>query len=272
MERMTVSIKDDLDLEKIRVSGQAFRINDIGDKRYRFITGEDVLYIRHVDGDKYEVSCSEKKWNLVWHDYFDLGRNYATIRKELSGRHDFIDESMKCGKGIRILKQDPFEMLITFIISQRKNIPAISASVEKICLRYGKKIKTDFEEIYTFPTPDELCRATEEELKECSLGYRVPYVMDAVRRVFSGELKPDKLYDLDDEDLFNELIKVHGVGKKVANCICLFAYGRVGMVPVDVWIARAIEEKCNGVSPFEMFGENAGIIQQYIFYNMQQNN
>ena len=262
-------IKDDLDLEKIRVSGQAFRIRVMDDGSYRFITGDDVLYIKHAGADEYEVSCPKDRWDTLWHDYFDLDRDYAGIRAEMKGRHGFIDESMACGAGIRILRQDPFEMLVTFIISQRKNIPAIASSVEKLCEKFGKKIKSDREELYSFPTPEALMAATETELKACSLGYRAPYVADAAFRVATGKTDLHGLYKLSDEDLFDELIKVHGVGKKVANCICLFAYGRVAMVPVDVWIARAIEERCDGVSPFDLFGEYAGIMQQYIFYYMR---
>ncbi len=265
-----IVIKDDLDLEKIRVSGQAFRISVMDDGAYRFITGEDVLYIRNTNDDEYEISCSEEEFKAVWHDYFDLDRNYSLIRKEFRGRHGFIDESMDNGKGIRILRQDPFEMLITFIISQRKNIPAISASVEKLCERYGHSIDTDREKLYSFPSPEALFGVSDTELRECSLGYRAPYVADAAYRVATGKTDLEGLKELPDEELFNELIKVHGVGKKVANCICLFAYSRVGMVPVDVWIQRAIEERCDGVSPFELFGEYAGIMQQYIFYNMRE--
>ena len=258
-------------MHKIADSGQAFRIRRMDDGAYRFITGSEVLYIKHISEDDYEISCSKEKWEELWRNYFDLDRSYAEIRDRMKGRHDFIDESMACGAGIRILKQDPFEMLITFIISQRKNIPAISASVEKLCRRYGKKIVTKCEELYSFPEPEALSSATDKELRDCSLGYRAPYVADAAYRVANGITDLEKIKKLSDEDLFDELIKIHGVGKKVANCICLFAYSRVGMVPVDVWIKRAIDERCNGVSPFELFGEYSGIIQQYIFYNMREN-
>lgn len=161
-------------------------------------------------------------------------------------------------------------MLVTFIISQRKNIPAISKSVDHIAERYGRPIVTEFETVHAFPTPEELSAASEEDLRGCSLGYRAPYVADAVRLVLSGELDLEAVAKLGDEELFEELKKVHGVGKKVANCICLFAYGRTGLVPVDVWIARAIEQECEGVDPFAAFGDDAGIIQQYVFFYMTQ--
>ncbi len=266
---MRIEIKDDLDLGKIKESGQAFRIS-VDDKGvYRFITGGNVLYISKAGKDVYEISCTKDKWDSLWHDYFDLDRNYSGLRDELRGKNKYIDECMEYGKGIRILRQDPFEMLITFIISQRKNIPAISASVEKLCERFGKKISSEGDYIYLFPTPEALSQAKDEELRACSLGYRAPYVASAARMVSEGELDLDALHCMSDEEVFDNLIKVFGVGKKVANCICLFAYARAGMVPVDVWIGRAIEERFGGESPFDDFGEYAGIIQQYVFYTMK---
>ena len=266
---MRIEIKDDLDLEKIKESGQAFRISKDDKGVFRFITGGDVLYISKAGKDACEISCSKDKWDSLWHDYFDLDRNYSGLRDELRGKNRFIDECMEYGKGIRILRQDPFEMLITFIISQRKNIPAISASVEKLCESFGKRISSEGEDVFLFPTPEALARATDDELKACSLGYRAPYVACAARMVSDGELDLEALYTMSDEEVFDRLIKVYGVGKKVANCICLFAYARVGMVPVDVWIGRAIDERFGGESPFESFGEYAGIIQQYVFYTVK---
>ncbi len=158
-------------------------------------------------------------------------------------------------------------MLISFIISQRKSIPAISTAVESLCEKFGDLLGEDAEgKIYSFPTPERMSLATAEDFKACGLGYRAPYVSDAVEKVLSGDLDLEKIAGYDDEALFEELIKVHGVGKKVANCVLLFAYSRCSRVPVDVWISRAIEEEFGGENIFPVFGENGGIIQQYIFY------
>lgn len=108
--------------------------------------------------------------------------------------------------------------------------------------------------------------ATEQDLAECGLGYRVKYVLDAIKQANSGNLNLKTIANLPDNLLLEELQKVYGVGKKVANCIALFAYGRTGCVPVDIWISRAIENECMGISPFHLYGNNAGIIQQYVFY------
>ena len=263
---MTVGIQDDFDLEKIRQSGQCFRIRTFDDGSYRFITGREVLYIRQADGNLYEVSCCEENWNAIWKPYFSLDSDYRSIRERSAGKNPFIDRAMEESAGLRVLKQDPWEMLVTFIISQRKSIPAIAGSVEMLAEKYGSRIITDRETVYAFPTAEEMEHASIEELQNCSLGYRSKYVLDAVRKVNSGELDLDAISNLDDDALFDALQAVFGVGKKVANCICLFGYGRTGRAPVDVWIQRAIDEGCGGVNPFEQFGENAGIIQQYMFF------
>ena len=176
---------------------------------------------------------------------------------------------MEAGAGLRILRQDPWEMLITFILSQRKSIPAITAAVEGLAQRWGTPIRTELETLFAFPDPAQLAEATEAELRACALGYRAPYVLDAVRKVSGGELDLEALGDLEDGELFQQLQTVLGVGKKVAECVCLFGYGRLSRVPVDVWIERAIREKCGGCEPFSRFGDDAGVMQQYVFYAMR---
>ena len=271
---MIININDDFDQEKIRISGQAFRIKLMDDGSYRYVHKGKVLYVRKIKGTEYDVSCCKKEWDTVWTGYFDLGRNYKKIRSGINKEDTFLKESADAGKGIRILRQDPFEMLITFIISQRKNIPAIMASVEKICRLFGDKIVNpgsgtadDNETLYAFPTPEQLFNADEELLKTCSLGYRLPYIQDAATRVCDGRLNLDDINSLSDEDLFEKLKEVHGVGDKVSNCICLFGYGRVAMAPVDTWIKKVIDEEYGGVNPFPGYGKNAGIMQQYMFYH-----
>ncbi len=302
---MRIEIRDDFDLKKILQSGQCFRVKE-EDGGYSFITGNKVILIRRVcgpefeksgpefeisetkfetSGTEFEISCDSGEWESVWRPYFDMDRDYRSIRHEMAGRNAFIDQAMEIGKGLRILRQDPWEMLLTFIISQRKSIPAIRTSVEMLAERYGTpvsvpdNVQKDSSEtmpgsspacvqktVYCFPTAAQLRDVTEDELKACALGYRVPYIMDAVRRVDSGDLDLKALAGLNDDDLLMELQKVHGVGKKVANCISLFGYGRTSCVPVDVWISRAIEQECCGEDPFVCYGENAGIMQQYVFY------
>lgn len=187
---MTISINDDFDLDKIIGSGQCFRPCKICDfpKTYRFVYGTHILYIIQTDKNTYDISCTEDEWNNIWNTYFDLSRNYGDIRKSIPTNDTYMFESAVDGKGIRILRQDKWEMLISFIISQRKSIPAIRSCIEKLCSKYGTKLSTDKEDIFLFPTAQQLMNASENDLAACGLGYRVGYILDAVRKVYFKEI------------------------------------------------------------------------------------
>lgn len=285
---ITISIKDDFDLEKIQKSGQCFRVCNSNEGWFRFVFREDILFIREAANGKFEVSCTREKWNKVWAHYFDLKRNYSEIRLTAENADGFIKTAAQFGQGLRILRQDPWEMLITFIISQRKSIPAIATSVERLCEAFGKDISdlipSDFKhitffnlagkpvphEVFAFPTAMQLAHANEDELRKCGLGYRASYVLRTSQMVATDELSIHSLNKLSDAALFEALKKAPGVGDKVANCVCLFGFNRCARVPVDVWIERVIQNECAGKNPFISFGDNAGIMQQYAFYYMTQ--
>ena len=278
---------------------------------------------------EYDVSCSRTDWQKVWVPYFDLTRNYADVRAQIPESDNFMRKAADAGLGIRILRQDAWEMLITFIISQRKSIPAIQKSVEMICERFGSaggagshtrifdertfsgaSIAIDAEQMFgdsggteeliagagkacahnegertargkracahekqlhLFPTPEQMFGTSLEDLQACKLGYRAPYVQDAVRAVCSGELDLHALESANDVDLVEQLKTVRGVGDKVANCVALFAYGRVGLAPVDTWIQKIIDAQYGGENPFTAYGDVAGIMQQYAFFWAQEN-
>lgn len=261
---MIITISDDFNLQKICESGQCFRCKQI-DKKYRFITLNHVLYIESLSDFSFEISCSSDDWHMIWKPYFNLSRNYADIRK-LAQNDPFLSTATDDGSGIRILKQDSWEMMITFIISQRKSIPAIKKSVEMLATNYGEIIHTKYEDIYSFPNPKALSKATDDELAQCGLGYRIPYIKDATRRVMTGSALADFWDSYTDEDLLYKLKTVKGVGDKVANCIMLFSYGRTASAPIDTWIKKIIAKYYNGQNPFMKYGDNAGIMQQYAFY------
>lgn len=263
---MQIEIQDDFDLNKISLSGQCFRVKQLEGEIYRFVTENHVVYIKSLGKQRFSISCGIEEWREIWSAYFDIGRSYSSIFEKEHNKHPFIQAAMICGRGLRILKQDPWEMLITFIISQRKNIPSIAKAVEMLALKYGSRIDTEYETLYSFPSPQEMACVSLDELKECGLGYRSQYIFDAIHQVLSGDINLDAISAFNDEQLLEKLQTIRGVGKKVANCVALFAYGRTACVPIDVWIARAIENDCGGESPFGLFQDNAGIIQQYVFY------
>lgn len=261
---MLITIKDDFNLFKICNSGQCFRCPTVNGYT-RFIFRNHILYIKQLSDESYDISCTEELWNTIWLPYFDLTRSYKKIRR-LTTKDTFMKKATREGLGIRILRQDPWEMVITFILSQRKSIPAIKKSVEALCIHFGSLVTTEHEIVYLFPTPEQLKDATDDILSECGLGYRLPYVKDAVEQALYNTIVTNEWYEFDDHTLFTMLKSIKGVGDKVANCIMLFGYNRIGRAPVDTWIEKIINTKYNGVDPFPSYGDVAGIMQQYAFY------
>lgn len=265
---MIIEIKDDFDLSKIADSGQCFRFNKCSDG-YSVVAGDKYVFVKKVGETEYDFSCDRKTYDLFWKDYFDLETSYSDIRKRIDKKTDeYLFCASEYGKGIRILRQDPWEMLISFIISQRKNIPAIKASIEKLCALAGKKIGTDPEgkEIFSFPTPKELAAVSMEDLSACSLGYRDKYVHRAAMDVISGVCKLESYKELDDEKLREKLLELYGVGVKVANCEILFGYHRLDAFPKDVWINRVLELKYPDGFLFDRYAPYNGVMQQYLFF------
>ena len=262
----TIEIKDDFDLDKIMRSGQIFRMSkdetSDGKDVFSIISRDRLLKIKKKKSDTFEISCSREEFGVVWADFFDLGRNYAELRSRLSGQSDFIDEALSFGSGLRILHQDAWEMIVTFIISQRRSMPAIATAVSKICNMFGKCL----DGFYSFPEPSTLASATVADLRKCGVGYRAEYILDAAQRMASGCLRIEDCEKFSDEELFYKLCEIKGVGEKVANCIMLFGFNRTSRAPVDVWIKRVINDEFGGINPFPRLGEDAGIAQQYMFY------
>ena len=256
----SVNISDDFDLEKLRISGQCFRIKLLPDGVYRFIKGRHVLDMSMPSPGTYAISCGDEEFSDVWHDYFDLDRDYAAIRSEIDPDDTYLKSAAESGKGIRILKQDPWECLISFIISQRKNIPAITAAVESLCRNGGREIDGTGE--YEFPDAERMLGFSDEQWASFKLGYREAYVRSAV----TDPPDMDSMADLSDEGLMECLTAMYGVGIKVASCTALFAYSRVDLAPVDVWIKRVFDEQYGGEDVLSG-RKNAGILQQYLFYH-----
>lgn len=161
--------------------------------------------------------------------------------------------------------------LISFIISQRKSIPAIKKSIEALAKLQGEALHTAYEDVYTFPTALALSEAEDSALSDCGLGYRIPYIKQTASAVHHGHTLLKDWDSLDDMSLLSMLKTFHGVGDKVANCVMLFAYGRTASVPIDTWIHKIIAEKYEGQNPFPAYDANAGIMQQYAFYYIQKN-
>lgn len=269
VEKFYIELKGGIDLDKTEKSGQCFRWIKDGDAFIIPAFGMLVKASEARGGIDLELLSSPKKKTdpkslaKIWSKYFDAGLDYSKIRKMPDRKDKFLSEAAESGAGIRIIYQDSFETLITFIISQRKSIPAIKTSVERICETAGRKIPgTD---VYDFPTPDELKKLSSDELSACGLGYRASYIHETAEVFARGEFDAEYLSGLDDEALIGTLMSLKGVGVKVANCTALFGFHRLDLFPIDVWIQRALDTYYDGTFPLEKYHPYNGIMQQYIF-------
>ncbi len=247
----------EFDYEQIAESGQAFRLYPDG-----ICIANDKRCI--VKGRL--IECPEAD-NDFWKHYFDLETDYSRFIESIDPSDRYLSAAADFGRGIRILNQDSWEMLITFIISQRKNIPAIRSAVEAICRCRGTK-KDGY---YAFPTPEQLASASMDELRGCGLGYRTEYVYLAAHSVAENPSILSDLKEISYDEIIEALLKFKGVGAKVANCVALFGYHKIEAFPIDVWIKRVLDEHYGGVFPIEKYKGYAGVMQQYIFYFARKN-
>ncbi len=245
--------------------GQAFRwkCDQIG--VWSGVVGKKRISLYEKDGDIIISGCNEEEFNGLWADYFDLSRDYEKIINEISD-NPTMKAAADYGRGIRILRQQPWEALCSFIISQNNNIPRIKGIIERLCEGFGEKIG----DYYTFPTAKALARLTPEDLAPIRAGFRAKYIIDAAIKVSSGEIDLEELKTIDYSAAQEKLMTIKGVGPKVADCAMLYGLGRIDAFPRDVWIKRALSELFDGELP-QSAVPYAGIAQQYIFYYIREN-
>lgn len=259
--------------------GQCFRWNEEPDGSYTGIFGHNVLNVKE-EKDIVITGICDGNIEDICKKYFDLDRNYEEIKETLSLIDDNMKESIKYGKGIRILNQDLWEMIISFIISANNNIPRIKGIIERMSAKYGQEIRFRGTSYYTFPTIDELSQASVKDLKDLGLGFRDRYVYETTKKIKEGKINLENLKQESTNDVRKQLLTLTGVGPKVADCIMLFStLKRFDVFPVDVWVRRVMndlyihnedETKVNKKQIQEIardkFGALEGIAQQYLFY------
>ncbi len=264
---MNLLITDDFDLKKIAESGQCFRWARADGNTWRIIAGDRCVYASRAGENLFRFDCSEETFHSFWAPLFDLDESYRDIRSRISPRKDpFLWEAAEHEKGIRILRQDPWEMLITFIISQNRNIPAIQRSVELLSEMCGERhLDSRGCEYFSFPSPARLSALSREQLLSCKLGYRWKYVQAAAAAVADGSMDPGKLQAAGCEESIRCLTGLCGVGPKVASCVALFGLHQLDAFPRDVWINRVLENEYPDGYPFETYSPFNGVYQQYMF-------
>ncbi len=277
---------DNFNITQILESGQVFRFDKISNHSYILNAKQTLIKItqQHQDSNIMFYNANASELDEIWVPYFDLDTNYKEITSILKNKDEHMKAAVEFGEGIRILKQDPWEMLISFIISQNKAIPHIKQCIRNICEKFGtplEPISGSDRHYYTFPTPKELSRATEQELRDCKVGFRAAYIMDACHKVMNGDIILNDLFIMETDKARDILMTIKGVGPKVADCILLFAYGKTEVFPTDVWIKRIIEGlyfdgrdvPMKEIQQFakDYFGDLAGYAQQYLFYYAREN-
>lgn len=261
--------------------GQTFRWDREEDGSYTVIAHGKVINVAAVDKDIIIKNSDKKDFDNIWKNYFDLDSNYLEIQRTFND-DSIMKEAIGYGKGIRVLNQEPFETIISFMISANNRIPQIKKSIGLISQCYGEKIcEVDGREYYSFPKVGALAGAKPKDLREyCRVGFRDERIVKTSQLIYNGDYDIESYMKMNREDIRRELLELPGIGPKIADCILLFAYKKKDSFPVDVWIKRIMETlyfgkevKQNQVSDLgrEKFGRYAGVAQQYLFYYGREN-
>lgn len=271
---MEIEVKD-FDLKSTILSGACFRVIEETDGSFTNILKDRVINIKQINNEL--IVTSSKKDNLeeIIKEYFDLNRDYNIINQELiNNDKNMIEVISKC-KGYKILNQEPFEMCISYIISQNNNVKRISNSINDISNKYGKKVIFNNKEYHLFPTYDDMKNISIEELRNFKVGFRAEYIKDFLDKY---ETLKD-INSLNTNDALNELMTIKGIGIKVASCILLFGYKRLDTFPIDTWVKKSISELYNiknDQKTIEKFAKNtykeySGLAIQYLFHSKRNN-
>ena len=279
---MTIRKIEYFSLSKIADSGQAFRIKMLDDTHCELVAFGKYLQIADLGDGSFAFSCDEKEFDSIWYRYFDLGRDYSAIERSIDPEDGYLITAADFGRGIRILKQDVFETVISYIISQRRSIPSITTSVERISELCGRAIpapelsepfvRPSRDVFHAFPVPSDLASLPYVKLQDTGVGYRAPYIAQAAEGFADGMLDASALEQLSDDELYKALMSMYGVGTKVANCVMLFAFARTGRFPVDVWIQRIMDRYYGGSFDTSPYPDTAGIMQQFMFFYERRRN
>ena len=280
-EKGKIILKDLHDFNPVHtfMCGQCFRWDESDGGFIGIAHGRAVLVKQTENGDVEIYNTTKKDFDVIWCDYFDFNTDYGAIKNTLSS-DDSLKKAIKFGGGIRILNQEPFECLISFIISTQNSIPRIKKIIAKMSELFGEKIEFNGKTYYAFPTCEALAQLNESDLAPLKVGYRAEYILDASKKVKNGEVDLNSLFDTDIQGARKELLKIKGVGPKVADCVLLFSLKKHGAFPIDVWIGRIMRSLYLGENATmkeilkfssEKFSDYAGFAQQYLFYYAREN-
>ncbi len=284
-QKLVLNNLDSFELEHIFDCGQCFRWNKQEDGSYVGVIKSGVLRVSKNKNMVVFDGILEGDINSIVYDYFDLGTNYDEIKREFSKIDDSMKKSVDFGYGIRILNQDLWEMIISFIISANNNIPRIKGIIERISEKCGEKVTWKDKDYYLFPTVEELSKLSVSDLRALGTGFRDKRIYKTTQMILNNEVSIDKITKMKNTlEIREELLKLDGVGEKVADCIMLFALKRYDSFPIDVWVRRVmntlyihnedetkVTKKAIQECAYNLFEEKQGLAQQYLFYWAREN-
>ena len=224
----------DINLYDTVTCGQCFRFKELEDNSFIMILSDRVINIKQVNNTLIIESNNEENLENIIIDYFDLDNNYNKINEEILKNDQTLKNSIEISKGFKILNQNPFEMLISYIISQNNNVKRIMKSVELLSIQYGEKVTFKDEDYYLFPSYEKLKTISIDDLKNMGVGFRDNYIVDALNSINNNTIDLNKIYDMNTDDALNYLMLIKGVGPKVASCILLFAYKKYDVSDIKI--------------------------------------
>ena len=280
---------ENFDLSDIFDCGQCFRFNKVNkniENDFEGVAFGKYLRVYQKD-DKIYFDTTPEDFNNIWRNFFDIDRDYKKIFDMLREKDDVLKKASDFCPGMRIIKQEPFECLISFIISANNNIPRIKKTIERLCENFGEPVgagssrprnrtnvnlgrENPAPTMYTFPSAEKIANLSLNDLEVIKSGFRAKYIHGAAKKVANGEINLDLVYDMTLDEGSEYLQWLKGVGVKIAACVLLFAYNKLESFPIDVWIKKVLEKYYSkdfpDFSPFDYFGEYAGIAQEYLYY------
>ena len=262
----TIKRPDNFDIEQIFDCGQCFRFGKHPEKSDTYCGVAFGKYLEITQSENEIIfNCDESAFHDNWHSFLDLDNNYSLYIDSFKDDKVLYEASL-FSSGNRLLKQDPWETLCSFIISQNNNIPRIKGIIENMSKAFGESFEQEGNTYYSFPTAKALADAGEEKIFSLKTGFRAKYIYDAAIKVVSGEINLDAIFDMDLESAMQTLMKIKGVGPKVASCVLLFGFSKYDAFPIDVWVKKILANYYSDGIPSHLSGKHAGIAQQYLFY------
>ena len=267
---------NNLDLDNTICCGQIFRYEKLEDDSYIVILKDRVVKLKYIDNKLYIDSNNMDNIENVIREYLDLDRDYISIIENIKECDDVLGKYLDKSIGLKMIKQDPIECIVSYIISQNNSVRNIKNSLDLISYKFGDKVIFLDKEYYLFPSIDKLSKISLEEFRECKVGFRDRYLVDIISDIVENRLNVNYIFEMNSEDSLRYLMSFRGIGMKVASCILLFAYGKYDVYPIDTWVKKymdanygikdekKIKEFCK-----EKYGKYSGLAIQYMFNGMR---